>query len=126
MTIASPIPIFFTTNYMGPGYVAAPSTRAVNGGIIREKGEESAGHPRAMQRPTARPDAKRLHNDVARRSPTAFPSVSRGRFLAAKIGAKRGEPSVDGPGEYSLRLRPPECASGYSPGDSPWKATHAG
>ena len=82
-----PILTFFTTNYMGTGYVATPSTRAVNGGVIREKDEKSAGHPPAMQRPAARPDAKRLHNDVARRSSAAFPSVSRGRSLAAKIGA---------------------------------------
>jgi hypothetical protein len=40
-----------------------------------------------MRRPAARPEAKRLHNDVVRRSSAAFPSVSRGRFLAAKIGA---------------------------------------
>ena len=30
------------------------------------------------------------------------------------------------PSEYGLRLRPPEYASGYSSGDSPWKATHTG
>ena len=87
MTTEAPILIFFTTNYMGTGYVATPSTRAVNGGVIREKPEESAGHPPAMRRPAAKPDAKRLHNDVARTSSAAFPSVSRGRFLAAKIGA---------------------------------------
>ena len=88
MTTEAPILIFFTTNYMGTGYVATPSTRAVNGSVIREKPEESAEHPPAMRRPAARPDAKPLHNDVARRSSAAFPSVSRGRFLAAKIGAK--------------------------------------
>ena len=87
MTTEAPILIFFTTNYMGTGYVATPATRAVNGGVIREKPEESAGHPPAMRRPAARPDEKRLRNDVARRSSAAFPSVSRGRFLAAKIGA---------------------------------------
>ena len=65
------------------------STRAVDGGVIREKDEESAGHPPAMRRPAARPDAKRLHNDIARRSSAAFPSVSRSRSLAAKIGANR-------------------------------------
>src|SRR5437660_12933117 len=88
MTTEAPILIFFTTNYMGTGYVATPSTRAVNGGVIREKPEESAGHPPAMRRPAAKPDAKRLHNDVARTSSAAFPSVSRGRFLAAKIGVR--------------------------------------
>ena len=45
MTTEAPILIFFTTNYMGTGYVATPSTRAVNGGVIREKPKESAGHP---------------------------------------------------------------------------------
>ena len=45
MTTAAPILILLTTNYTGMGYVATPSTRAVNGGVIREKGEESAGHP---------------------------------------------------------------------------------
>ena len=93
MTTEAPILIFFTTNYMGTGYVATPSTRAVNGGVIREKPEESAGHPPAMRRPATRPDAKRLHNDVARKSSAAFPTLSRGRFLAAKIGANaRREP----------------------------------
>ena len=45
MTTAASILIFFTTKRMGTGYVAIPSTRAVNGGVVREKGEESAGHP---------------------------------------------------------------------------------
>ena len=45
MIIAAPVLTFFTTNYMGAGYVATPSTRAVNGGVIREKDQESAGHP---------------------------------------------------------------------------------
>jgi hypothetical protein len=88
MTTEAPILIFFTTNCMGTGYVATPSTRAVNGGVIREKPEESAGHPPALRRLAARLDAKRLHSDVARRFSAAFPSVIRGRFLAAKIGAK--------------------------------------
>jgi hypothetical protein len=30
------------------------------------------------------------------------------------------------PSEYGMRLRPPRYASGYSSGDSPWKATHTG
>jgi hypothetical protein len=87
MSTEAPILISFTTNYMGTGYVATPSTWTVNGGVIREKPEESARHPPAMRRPAARPGAKRLHNDVARRSSAALPSVSQGRFLAAKIGA---------------------------------------
>lgn len=87
MVTAAPVLTFFSTNYMGTGCVATLSTRAVDGGVIREKDEESAGHPPAMRRPAPRPDAKRLHNDVARRSSAAFPSVSRGQFLAAKIGA---------------------------------------
>jgi hypothetical protein len=89
MTTEAPILILFTTNCMSMGYVATPSTRAVNGGVIREKPEESAGQPLAMRRPAAKPDAKRLYNDVARRSSAAFPTVSRGRILAAKIGANR-------------------------------------
>ena len=88
MTTEAPILIFFTTNYMGTGHVAVPSTLAVNGGVISEKGDESAGYPPSCAETAARPDAKRLHNDVARTSSAAFPSVSRGRFLAAKIGAK--------------------------------------
>ena len=86
MITAAPVLTFFTTNYMGRGHVATPSTHAVNGGVIREKAEESAGLPSAMRRPAARPGAKCLHNDVARRSSAAFPSGSRGRSLAAKIG----------------------------------------
>jgi hypothetical protein len=89
MITAAPVLTFLTTNYMGTGCVATASTRAVNGGVIREKDEESAGHPPAMRRLAARPAAKRLHNDVVRRSSAAFPSVNRGRFLAAKIGANR-------------------------------------
>ena len=67
-----------------------------HGGVIREKDEESARHPPAMRRPATRPDAKRLHNDVARTSSAAFPSVSRGRFLAAKIGASGHAPGTAG------------------------------
>jgi hypothetical protein len=108
MTTEAPILIFFTTNYMGTGYVATPSTRAVNGGVIREKPEESAGHPPAMRRPAAKPDAKRLHNDVARTSSAAFPSVSRGRFLAAKIGVSAGR--------CPARTLRPFCTGYESPG----------
>ena len=50
MTTAASKLFFFTTNYMGTGYVAAPSTRAVYGDVIREKPEESAVHPLAMRR----------------------------------------------------------------------------
>lgn len=57
-TTAASILIFFTTKRMGTGYVAIPSTRAVNGGVVREKGEESAGHPPVRQRHAARPDVK--------------------------------------------------------------------
>ncbi len=108
---AAPVLTFFTTNYMGTGCVATPSTRAVNGGVIREKDEKSAGHPPAMRRPAARPDAKRLHNDVARRSSAAFPSVSQGRSLAAKIGVSGSLFSVTaGPARATL-ARPASAVS---------------
>src|SRR5256884_4408333 len=99
---------------MGTGYVATPSTRAVNGGAIREKPEESAGHPPAMRRPDTKPDAKRLHNDVARTSSAAFPSVSRGRSLAAKIGANprlAGRRYDHAAGRFRLGRPPPGAAT---------------
>jgi CheY-like chemotaxis protein len=89
MITAAPVLTFLTTNYMGMGCVATPSTRAVNGGVIREKDEESAGHPPAMRRPAATPDAKRLHNDIARRSSAVFPSVSRGGSWPRKSALMR-------------------------------------
>ena len=74
MTTEAPILIFFTTNYMGTGYFATSSTRALNGDVIREKAEQSARHPPAMRAPATRPDEKCLDNDVARK----FRSVRQG------------------------------------------------
>ena len=63
---AAPVLSFFSTNYMDTGCVATPSTRAVNGGVMREKDEESAGHPPAMRRPRCEARRKAPAHDVVR------------------------------------------------------------
>jgi hypothetical protein len=73
--------------------------------------------PQLCEGPLRGPTQKRLNNDVARRSSAAFPPVSRGRFLAAKIGANpcRGSARSGSP----ARTRRGRWAAGLSPGQAP-------
>ena len=119
MTTAAPILIFFTTNYMGTGYVATPSTRAVNGGVIREKAEESTGHPTAMRRPAA--------------TLVGTYTVSAGRNLHEYFGDPRGQCALSRErGEAPPRLfygdelsggwtRRPVVHSGRAASIRPWR-----
>jgi hypothetical protein len=84
---AAPVLTFFSTNYMGTGCVATC-------GHVRSMAASSARRMRSQRDipqlcggPPRGPTQSACTTTLRRRSSGAFPSVSRGRFLAAKIGA---------------------------------------
>jgi len=88
MITAAPILSYFTTNYMGTGYFATSSTRALNGDVIREKAEQSARHPPLCGRPPRGP-TKSAWTTTSRENSA---QSGRGRFLGAKIGVSKVRP----------------------------------
>jgi malate dehydrogenase (oxaloacetate-decarboxylating) len=71
MITAAPVLAFFTTNYMGTACVATPSTRSVDGGVIREKERSQRDIPQLcggpLRGPTQNACTTRLREDPQQR-----------------------------------------------------------